>query len=169
MKRVAAMILLCLAVSACFTGCGSPQVEQEEKTKTAAIGNPWSDWDSMEAVESAAGFSFGLPEVIADCYTAAAFRTLNDELIEVIYRDGDLEVRVRKQKGENQDISGDYNQYDTCTEESYGEATVITYRNSGSNAVKQLISDQGYSWSVTAPEGYWGDSCQDFVNEILGK
>ena len=169
MKQVIAMILLFLTAFVCLVRCWAQEAQREPQNQTAAIGNPWSDWDSLEEAETAVGFYLDLPEVISDRYTAAVFRTMNNELLEVIYCDGETEVRVRKQKGEGKDISGDYNQYDTCTEESYGEATVITYRNSGGNAVKQRISAQGYSWSLTAPEGYWGDSCQDFVNAVLGK
>ena len=164
MKRITAIILLCLI----FVGCGNRNAPQE-KSQTAAIGNPWSDWASMEEAEAAAGFPFGLPEVIAGSYKADAYRTLNGELIEVIYRDGDSEVRVRKQKGEGQDISGDYNPYDTCTETKSGEAAIACYRNSGNNALKQIISKGGYSWSLTAPDGCWGDSNADFLNAILAE
>ena len=161
MKKIMAFILSCLIVSAFFSGCG------KQKAQTTTIGNPWSDWNSIKEAESAAGFSFGLPEVVADAYTATAFRTLNNELIEVIYHDGDSEIRVRKQKGEGQDISGDYNTYDTCTEENINGATVTTCHNSDSNVVKQLISYQGYSWSFTASNGFRGDSNADFLNLIL--
>ena len=162
MKRFVMATLLCLIISACCVGCGN------QKKQTTTIANPWSDCASLKEAENAAGFSFGLPETIADGYTAAAFRTQNNELIEVIYREEDSEVRVRKQKGEGQDISGDYNNYDTCTEETVNGAVVTTCHNADNNAVKQTISYQGYSWSLTAPDGYWGDSNWDFVNHILG-
>lgn len=112
-------------------------------------------------------FTFGLPEVIADSYTAVTVRTLNNELIEVVYRDENFEVYVRKRKGEGQDISGDYNKYETRTEKNCNGATMITYHNSNHDAMKQLISYNGYSWSLVAPNGYWGDSNRDFVGKIL--
>lgn len=166
-KKRRTRILLLLALFVCLAGCANQSPEPETTAQTVAIGNPWTQWASMEEAEAAVGFSFGLPEVIADHYTAEACRTLNDQLLEVIYRDGDFEVRVRKQKGENQDISGDYNQYDTCTEYPFGSGTLTNYHNSGSDAVKQVISCNGYSWSLTAPNGYWGDSNADFLNRIL--
>jgi hypothetical protein len=167
MKRNASILLLCFMISVIFTGCGNQTVTQEQTSQKTAIGNPWSDWDSIEEAESVIGFSFGLPEVIADSYAAAEIQTMNGELIEVVYRDEEFEVCVRKQAGEGQDISGDYNQYDICTEEKVGGATVICYSNSGSDALKQLISYQGYSWSMVAPNGYWGDSGIEFLNTIL--
>ena len=156
-----------LALFACLAGCANQRPEPETTAQRAAIGNPWSQWASLEEAEAAVGFSFGLPEVISGHYTAEAYRTLNNELLEVIYRDGDFEVRVRKQKGEGQDISGDYNQYDTCTEYPFGSGTLTNYHNTGSPALKQVISCDGYCWSLTAPDGYWGDSNADFLNRIL--
>lgn len=166
MKKVVSIILLCLIISTIYVGCGKQMKENEQISQTATIGNPWSDWDSIEEAESVIGFSFGLPEVIADSYNAVSVRTMNDKLIEVVYCDKDFEVCVRKQKGEGQDISGDYNKYETCTETNYSGGTITNYHNSDNNAVKQIISYKGYSWSLVAPNGCWGDSNWDFVSKI---
>ena len=169
MKKNTSIILLCCMIVAIFAGCGNQAVTQAQTSQTTAIGNPWSGWDSIEEAEAVVGFSFGLPEVIADSYKAVSFRTLNKELIEVVYRDGDFEVCVRKKSGEGQDISGDYNEYETCTETNHNGGTITNYHNSDNNAVKQLISYQGYSWSLVAPNGCWGDSNWDFLSKILGQ
>lgn len=167
MKKVIVIILLCLITFSFLIGCENPKVVHKTKSQTTLIGNPWSDWETLDEAEAATGFSFGLPEVVAGSYQSVAFRTLNRELIEVIYHDEDLEVRVRKQKGEGHDISGDYTDYDTFIEEQFNEGMITTYQNSSNNAVKQIISYQGYSWSLTASNGYSGDSNRDFLNAIL--
>ena len=161
MKKVISIILLCMMISAFFAGCA------EEPSQMVAIGNPWSDWDSMEEAESAVGFSFGLPNVIADSYEAVSFRTMNNELLEITYSYGEFEVCVRKQAGEGQDISGDYTEYETCTETNCNGVTVTSYQNSGNPATRLVLSDEGYSWSLVAPNGYRDDSNQDFLNAIL--
>lgn len=166
MKKIIFIILLCLIIFTIFIGCGKQKMEQEQASQTVTIGNPWSDWNTIEEAESVIGFSFGLPEVIADSYDAVSIRTLNDKLIEVVYCDDDYEVCVRKQKGEGQDISGDYNEYETYTEENYNGGTITNYHNSNNNAVKQIISYKGYSWSLVAPNGCWGDSNWEFVSKI---
>lgn len=166
MKKIALTIILCFVASAILAGCSNQANEPEQISQPVTIGNPWSDWSSMEEAEAATGFSFGLPEAIADSFTAAAYRTLNNELIEVIYRDADSEICIRKKAGEGQDISGDYNQYDTTTEETFSGGTVTHYHNSGNNAVKQLVSCNGYSWSLVASNGFGDDSDWDFVSEI---
>ena len=163
MKKAVSMILMCLLIITVCVGCGN---QMAEKKQTTTIANPWSDWDSIEEAESKVGFSFGLPERIADSYDAVNIRTMNTELIEVVYLYEDFEVCVRKQKGEGQDISGDYNKYDTFTETSQNGGTVINYHNATNNAVKQIVSYKGYSWSLAAPNGYWGDSNADFLRII---
>ena len=166
MKKNASIIFLSCIISAILVGCGNQTVVKEQISQTTAIANPWVNWDSIEEAESVIGFSFGLPEVIADSYNAVSIRTLNNELIEVVYCDEDFEICIRKQKGERQDISGDYNTYETCTETNHNGGTITNYHNSNNNAVKQLISYKGYSWSLVAPNGYWGDSNWDFVSKI---
>ena len=160
MKKIIAIILLCVAFTLLFSGCQTTKAEP-----STAIANPWSDWASLKEAEAAVGFEFGLPETIGQ-FSAENFRTMNNELLEIIYRDGDCEVRVRKQAGEEQDISGDYNKYEKLEESRINGAKVSTYYNSNNRAVKQTISYQGYSWSLVAAEGYSGDSNQDFINEI---
>lgn len=154
-----AVILLCLFL---LPGCG----KQEPAPQTVAIANPWSDWATLQDAETAAGFSFGLPEEIPDACTAAAYRTMNGELLEVIYRSEDTEVRVRKQKGEGQDLSGDYTPYDSCTTEDHPTGSVSRYHLSGSPACKLIISTGGYSWSITAPDGFPG-GCEAWLLEQI--
>lgn len=160
MKRRIAIFLLFLIL---LPGCG----KQQEAPQTVAIGNPWSDWATLREAETAVGFLYGLPEEIPEAYAAAAFRTMNGELLEIIYRDGDSEIRVRKQAGEGQDLSGDYTSYDSCTLEDYATGSVARYHLSESNACKLVISSSGYSWSVTAPDGFAGDCEAYLLGQIL--
>ena len=165
-KKAISIILLSLVIPSLFAGCGKQAPEQEPITQTTTIGNPWSEWDSIEEAESAVGFLFGLPEIIADSYRVTGIRTMNNKLIEVVYNDGAFKVCVRKQAGVGEDISGDYNKYESCTETSHLGGTISSYYNSNNDAVKQIISYDGYSWSLVAPTGYPGDSNQDFLNSI---
>ena len=134
--------------------------------------NNWDEWDSLEKAEKAVGFEFGLPTVITDSYKADSFRTLNNELIEVVYHDGKYEVAVRKQKGEGQDISGDNNEYLEQDKEERSGAIIewfwgLSDNNTSYNPSKALINYNGFSWSLVAPKGYWGDSAEDFLVAIL--
>lgn len=166
MKKLILMVLLCLAFPLLLIGCGKENTAAEETAQTAQIGNPWKEWSTLKEAENAVAFSFGLPEVIAQRYTVSEVRTMLDELLEVRYRDGEYEVCVRKQKGEGQDLSGDYNQYDFVSERLEHGASVTTYHNSDNPAVKQIVSYQGYSWSVVAPNGYGEEADGIFLEYI---
>lgn len=100
-------------------------------------------------------------------FVADTFRTMNGELMEVVYHFEDYDVCVRKSQGEGQDISGDYNIYETCSDESYNGIAITRYYNSGSSATRLTFSYEGFSWSLVAPNGYENDSHELFLNEIL--
>jgi hypothetical protein len=83
------------------------------------------------------------------------FEGVFEPYAEVIYKEG-------------QDISGDYNHYETCTETSTEDGAILTeYSNSSNNAIKLLISYNGYSWSFVAQGGNIEDFKSDIVNQIL--
>lgn len=168
MKKTTLLILMCCMIAGVFTGCSTQKIEEEQTSQTTMIGNPWSNCDSIEEAEAVVGFEFGLPEMIAGNYEAVTVHTLKNELIEVVYQAGDSKVCIRKQKGEGQDISGDYNTYETSTESNHECGAVITESyNSSNSAIKQLVSYNGYSWSLVAQDGYLKDSQSDFMNQIL--
>ena len=167
MKRIAVIFLMCCVVPFLFIGCARQNQTQDQGSPVVGFGNPWSEWNSIEEAELATGFSFGLPNVIGDC-CAAEFRTMNNEMIEIIYKDQDegYEVCIRKQKGEGQDISGDYNEYEICSEKEYYGGSIAVYSNSGNDAMKVIIGYRGYSWSIVTTDGLSSDSLEDFLSSI---
>ena len=168
MKRIFIMILFCFNTILLFGGCGNSKYVPKEEEQLVEIANPWTEWESIEETEKATGITFGLPKVISDSYVADEFRTMKGELIEVVYHgDDELEVCVRKQKGEGSDISGDYNEYENYEKKEVHGGEVSIYYNTDNRSIKQVISYQGYSLSIVAPKGFWGDSNQDFLNLIF--
>lgn len=167
MKR-AFLLTLCLVIGLTFIGCGKSDAPQN----TAQLANPWQSFDSLDEAETDVGFALEMPQVIAGSYTASAFRVMHGEksLLEVIYQDEDFEVVIRKAQGEGQDISGVYGFELTGTNERNG-VEVGYYRPAGEsetpNAVVIEFDCDGFSWSAYAPKGYWGDSCEDFLNAVL--
>ena len=169
MKKLMIM-LVCVGVMVMFAGCGTGAEEQEQAQGNGSgvmIANPWSDWGSIAEAETATGFSFGLPETV-DEYMADEFSTMNGELIQVVYHSGDSEICIRKQAGEGQDISGDYNVYANSEESQQNGGTVTVDSNEAGKVVRQIISHKGYSWSVVASDGIPAELAQEFLNLILG-
>lgn len=152
MKRFVFLLLACVLL---LSGCSTAK-----KQNNVQMANPWSDHDSLSQAETAVGFSLEMPETVGGVYKATLFRTLSGQLLEVVYTDGDYKVTVRKQEGEGQDISGDYTDYRTIHETVYDDGTV-TAKTDGT-AVLMLIDHGGYSYSLYAPNGYPGDSAEDF-------
>lgn len=144
----------------------------EAKAHKPGLGNPWRDWDSLAAAEESAGFAFGLPETVSETYTAQIFRTLDSEpgMLEVLYFDADFRVTVRKAPGEEPDISGVYGFAEEGSYEAANGVPYTVYRPSGASeeepGVKILLQHKGFSWAIFAPDGFWGASCEDFVNAI---
>lgn len=163
MKKLVIM-LLCVGVVAMLAGCGA---EEQVKEPVTMIANPWSSWASIEEAEGKSGMVFGLPVTVAG-YTADEFSTMNGELIQIVYHSGDSEVCIRKQAGEGQDISGDYNVYENSEESRKNGAVITVDTNLEGEVTRQIISFDGYSWSVVAPGGIPTEVAQEFLDRILG-
>ena len=153
MRKTITMLLFCLIIITA-TGCGKTEVQESAPSQALTMGNPWKSFETMKEAEEAVGFSFGLSENILESYQAVSFRAMNGELMEVLYQNGDFEVCVRKKVGAGEDISGDYNKYDTTSETKVNDATITYYRNEKTPAQRHVISYQEFSWSLVAPNGY---------------
>lgn len=168
-KLYIAFLLLLLAGILLLAGCETKE-EAAEASGTAMIGNPWKSFSSPEEAEEAAGFPSELPQTVADSYTAETFRAMSGDapLLEIVYRDGDLTVTVRKSQGEGRDISGLYgfDRTEECLWQDSEAYTVCREAEDG-NALCILLDHDGYSWSLYAPNGFSGDSAEDFLTEIF--
>lgn len=163
------LILLLAAVLCLLAGCA----KEAEPEPVTMIGNPWKDFATLAEAEEMIGFSLDLPETVAGSYEVETFRTMKGaaELLEVTYRDGDFTVTVRKSPGEGQDIAGVYGYAlaEECQWQNGETYTVYREENGEGDAPGLYISldHDGYSWSLYAPNGFWGDSAEDFLTGIF--
>ena len=164
MKKYIPMLLV---LSLLLTGCGTAPQPTEAPAPQLQIGNPWKNYESMADAEAASGLDFPIPEEITDLYIAESFRVMNNALIEVTYRDlagGDSEVTVRMKAGENEDISGVYEDPDIIETQQINGASV-TVKTKGQSCL-YLISKNGYSYSLYAPKHFLGESADAFLSYI---
>ncbi len=162
MKKTVILILLCLFLTGCGRETAPVETAAPPTEAPLQMGNPWNDYDSLEKAEAACGLDFPLEDVVAGSYKAETYRVLNGELLEVNYRDDVFEVTVRMKAGEDDDISGVYAEYSeihTFEEEAY--TIILKYIQDG--GILQLISKDGFCYSLYAPKHYWGDSNADFL------
>lgn len=162
MKKIAVILILCLALPFFLFGCG-----KDEEMGNTMIANPWKNHESLNEAEKAVGFEFCLPEDLGNGFVAESFRTMNNELLELNYIKGELKVCVRKQPGEGQDISGDYTNYEIINESSSDGAKISEYSSAEHSSVKIIISHDGYSWSLVAFNGFGENYSGEFLSEIL--
>lgn len=169
MKKTVLLLFLCAGMLA---GCSTSEPASETIPPTQPgsvlqIANPWKSYDTLEEAEAVAGFSFPIPRTVADTYQAVSFRVMNNQLLEVIYDNSEYRVTIRMQPGEEPDISGVYESFAyTQTQETDG--ATVTYKNNARQAL-YLVNYAGNSFSVYAPDGFWGISFEDFFAYILGK
>lgn len=114
--------------------------------------NPYAEYETLEESEKAVGFDIAVPESYGD-YSELSYIVIGGEMLEVQYRDSgeNRGMSVRKARG-NEDISGDYNQYDDITETQVGGSTV-TIKGSGGEFSLALWVSGDYSYSVSVESG----------------
>lgn len=115
------------------------------------IPDPFVDHATLEEAARAAGFELTAPDTVSGS-DGRVFRTIENDLLEVIYRRGEDETaRVRKVPG-SQDVSGDYNVYPQTGTVSV-DGREVTMRGSGDKVSLAVWTDSGYSYAVSAAEG----------------
>ena len=160
-------IPIILVLSILLAGCHSAPEPTEAPAPQLQIGNPWKSYESMAEAEAATGLDFPIPEEITDLYIAESFRVMNNALIEVTYRDlagGDSEVTVRMKAGEDEDISGVYEDPDSIETQQINGASV-TVKTKGQSCL-YLICANGSSYSLYAPNHFIGESADAFLSYI---
>ena len=158
MRKLIIVILVCAAI---LTGCGAtPGAEVTVPSGQMQIGNPWKSYDTLTEAQTASGLVFPLPKEI-DGYKADIYRVMNGSLLEVQYRSGESTLTVRMQSGENEDISGVYEDFTTIETSTQNGATVT--KKQAADCLVYQISLNGYSYSVYIT----GTVSEDLCNEIL--
>lgn len=138
-----ALVLLGTAVVPQLFDGGTEEPPQEQ----TAVANGMEDVDSASALSEKVGFEVqdltGLP-FVAEHIT---YTSLWGETAQITYEGENQTVTYRKAPGE-EDISGDYNVYDTVTEKTAGKISV-TLKGDGDGYVLALWTADGYSYALS--------------------
>lgn len=138
-----ALVLLGTAVVPQLFDGGIEEPPQEQTT----VANGMEDVDSASALSDKVGFEVqdltGLP-FAAEHIT---YTSLWGETAQITYEGENQTVTYRKAPGE-EDISGDYNVYDTVTETVAGE-TSVTLKGDEDGYVLALWTADGYSYALS--------------------
>lgn len=132
--------------------------------ETVQIPNPWIDCTSLEEAGKLAGFSFTTPDAL-EGYPEKYIAAIENEIAEVIFSNEDgAEVCLRKGVGTD-DISGDYNVYETTETRTIDGKTVTCKGNDGlvSNAI---WTDGTYAYSIMSTVGMTAEQLSTFVQSL---
>ena len=162
MKKLFAVIMMLLTILP-LAACGN---KTDDSTEPDIIGmpNPFTDFDTLAEAEAQTGFDITLPDAI-DSSDKRIYRAMNDEMLEVIYVNGEDETgRVRKARG-SEDISGDYNDYAETETMSVGGIDVLLKGDAG--LVKLAVwTNDGYTYSVSSEAGMTADEMTALVSAV---
>ena len=168
MKKIIVFVL-CTIMALSTVACSSKVIEKEKdpsvsKENSVQIPNPFVDCETLEMAKQLAGFNISLPEKMPKDFTQNEIRAIENNMIEVNYKNGDDEIYIRKAKG-NEDISGDYNEYNEKNTITIGNLNVTTKGND--NMIQVVIWNDGdYTYAIgTNNDGKGID--KNIVNDMI--
>ena len=176
MKRCIALAMSA-ALALSITACGNsskPAASQSGSSSDASsvevgentqIPNPWQDFESLEEAVKAVGFDFVAPDTLAGCDKIAYQAIPDDQIVEVLYLNGEeRQVSVRK-AASSENISGVYTQFDQV-EQVEVDGRSVTMSGDGETVSLTTWTDGDYSFSVYADNGLAQGDMAQLVSQI---
>ena len=138
--------------------------EEPEETGTQ-IPNPYVDYETLEETCEAAGVSLLLPDSI-EGYERVDYQAIDGQMVNVIYTaaDGSM-LLIRKAKG-NEDISGDYNEYEHNSEQTINDIDVQV-RGNGDTLSAAVWYDNGEAYSMTVDRPMEKDRGLELLQQLI--
>ena len=170
MKKQLVTLSLCAALCLSMSACGNnvqPRDNADSPTtnQSQQIPNPLVDYNTLENAAKAAGFDITLPEKVADSDTVS-FRAMEGEMLEIIYSaNGDETARLRKSLGTD-DISGDYNNYETISPAATDNGTEVTLKGNDDLVYVATWQDEDYTYSLSIKNGAASEEVLNIVSSI---
>lgn len=121
-----------------------------ESGDSTEIPNPLTKHEDIASLGTAIGFKLICP-TLPDGYKADSFIDISGEVAEVNYTNGADTVRFRMKKGDEADISGNYNVYAVKKTLTAGDTTVNAEGNESIS--KATWTKSGFAFSLTSEKG----------------
>ena len=140
------------------------QSEEADSSDFVQSGNPYAEYDTLEEAENTIGFEISVPDSYGG-YTEPYYAVIEGKILEVQYYNGDDRgMIIRKSRG-SEDISGDFNEYNTVTETEVNGNTV-TIKGSGDEFSLALWGSGDYSYSVSVISGISESALKEIIEKI---
>lgn len=154
------------AVTQAGTEAAEEAATEEEPEETGTqIENPYVDYETLEEACEAAGVSLRLPESI-EGYERIDYQAIDGQMVNIIYTaaDGSM-LLIRKAKG-NEDISGDYNEYEHNSEQTINDIDVQV-RGNGDTLSAAVWYDNGEAYSMTVDRPMEKDRGLELLQQLI--
>lgn len=142
------------------------QTATDGEDENIQIPNPWQECGSLEEAAKVAGFSFAAPESV-EGYSETYIAAIENDIAEVIFskgEDDDAQVSFRKGIG-SEDVSGDYNTYDSVeTRKINGKD--VTVKSNDSVIYTATWTDGDYSYAISARTGMTEEQLSGWVQVL---
>ena len=164
---------------------GDPAIWGSENNKNVEILNPFTEYETLVEAIKACGFDFSVPNTVSG-YENKQFAVIDNKLIQVIYFNkyelskldeeelnnvnwetvnfNPNSLLIRKAVG-NDDISGDYNEYEEINTISVSDLEVTTKGNDGTVNVA-IWTNNGYTFAITTNNSMSGEQISKLIKSI---
>ena len=140
------------------------QSEEADSSDFLQSGNPYAEYDTLEEAENTIGFEISVPDSYGG-YTEPYYAVIEGKILEVQYYNGDDRGMIISKSRGSEDISGDFNEYNTVTETEVNGNTV-TIKGNGDEFSLALWVSGDYSYSVSVSSGISENALKEIIEKI---
>lgn len=165
---------ICGAMVLSLVACekGNINIEGKNTNKITSedfveIPNPLKECGTLQEAEELVDFKANILTKIPDGYVQDSIYVIGDDIIQVIYLNEDSEICFRQAKGED-DISGDYNEYNETNTINVNGVDITTKGNNGKVNLAIWAKD-GYTFAIssnTLGQGLESSVITDMIDSI---
>ena len=175
MKRCIALAMSA-ALALSITACGSSSKPAASQSGSASdtstvlgenvqIPNPWQDFESLEEAVKAVGFDLVAPDTLTGCDKTAYQAIPDDQIIEVLYLNGEERQASIRKAVSSENISGVYTQFDQV-EQVEVDGRSVTMSGDGETVSLATWTDGEDSFSVYADNGLTQGDMAQLVSQV---
>lgn len=162
-----AVIMISAAVFASCSNAGTssnPGTDKSGMQTSVQIPNPLVNYGTIDEAKKAVGFNFMVPAALPDGYEMKDITVIGKIIAQISYLKGDSKILYRTSKG-NEDISGDYNDYNSVKTITAGNAE-ITVKGNGDGINLATWTRDGASFSLSFDEAVGEKTLSAIIESI---
>lgn len=137
---------------------------KDDQNNNVQISNPFIDCKTLEEAANLTGFTLNAPKVINE-YELDNISVMDYNMIEVIYRNGESRLSIRKAFG-SEDISGDWNEYEEIKTIEVKDVQVTT-RGANGSVGSAIWTDEKFTYSIFANSAINSEEVTSIVQMIM--